>query len=81
MFVQYCKSCTANDDTTKNQIPRISGKRKTTRIYENLGNIQPILYKPSSATSQKWILMTSLMKPVTSQSPMPMKQKHHRERT
>ena len=38
-------------------------QKKDDRIYENLGNIQLILYKPSSVTYQKQILMTNLMKP------------------
>ncbi len=45
-----------------------------------LANIQPTLYNASFGMHPKWILMTNLMKPVVSQSPMPMKQKPHREK-
>ncbi len=76
------QSCTANHDTTKKQIPnlKVSGKRKTTASMITLANIQPILYKASFEMHSKWILMTNMMKPAVSQSPMPMKQKQHREK-
>lgn len=54
-------------------------KKKATTSIKALANIQPILHKPSFVTYQALIV---LMKPVMSQSPMPMKKinKQHRKR-